>query len=220
MKAKFKLAIFDMDGVLVDSEVHWAESGPEIWGQLGVKYTKAIEKDILGLNVADSVKIVKAKHGYKVSTQKAKNVYKSFRKIVYTEKSNLLPGVLKLLEALKKNGMNIALASGASFESIGRVMDKHKLHYYFELKFSTTDMKLLGKPDPAIYETVIKKFRLSPKQTVVFEDSLPGVHAGKASGAKVIAVPNERPSHGDFSSADLIVKSLADKKVYKFLGIK
>lgn len=217
---KFELAIFDMDGVLVDSEVHWAAAGPQIWDKLGIKYTKDIERGILGLNVRDSTKFINAKYGYKIAIRDARQVYKSFRKLIYTERSQLLPGVMALIDELKKNKVKIALASGASFESIERVMDKHNMHNYFEVKFSTADMRFPGKPDPAIYNAVMRKFKVSPRQTAIFEDALPGVQSGKASGAKVIAIPHNISKHNDFSIADLVVKSLADNKVYKFLGLK
>lgn len=219
MKNKFKLAIFDMDGLLVDSEIHWNETYPAIWGKFGVKYSKRLGKEILGLSVPDAVKFINRKYGKKIPVARVKKAFKSQRKLVYTEKSNLLPGALKLIQVLKKYGVKVALASGASFESIGRVMDKHKLHNFFELKFSTIDMNFPGKPNPAVYKAVIKNFKVRPGSTVVFEDSLVGVQAGKASGAKVIAVPDKRWSHGDFSIANLTAKSLADKRIYKFLGI-
>ena len=69
-------------------------------------------------------------------------------------------------------------------------------------------------------EYLIKKLKADPKKVVIFEDSLVGMRAAKGRGAKVVAVPDKRWSHGDFSSADLIAKSLADKKLYKFIGLK
>lgn len=191
----------------------------ELWNKVGVKYNRAIEKDILGLNVRDSVKIINKKHGYKVKPEGAIEVYKTFRKIVYTDRSNLLPGCLELIKILRDNHIKLAIATGASLESIGRVMDKHQLHEFFKVRFSTGQMKLPGKPNPAVYKAVIKKFKVSPKQTVVIEDALPGVKAGKGSGAKVIAVPGKRANLKDFAIADLVVRSLADKKVYKFLEL-
>lgn len=215
---KFKAAIFDMDGLLVDSEIYWGQLGSKIWPQMGVAYTKELARDILGLNLRDTSKLIKQKYHHGLSAAKVRRIFVSYRKEVYWEKSKLLKGVVELLEFLDKQGMHIALGSSTSLQSIDLVLDRHGLRKFFTVIVSASRMK--GKPNPGVYRKVMKTLKVKPKDAVIFEDSMHGVTAGKASGAKVIAVPDKRWSHGDFSSADLIAKSLADKKIYKFLGIK
>ncbi len=215
---KFKLAIFDMDGLLIDSELHWGKFALLLWKELDVPYSQSLLRDSLGLKTEDMFKMVKSKYYPKLSVVNARRIHGKYKKVVYG-KSNLLKGAVKLLKDVSKSGMPVALASSSSFESIDIVLRKHNIKNMFNVIFSTASMRLPGKPSPAVYTKLIKKFKLSPKEVVIFEDSGVGVASAKGSGAKVIAVPDKRWSHGNFSSADLIAKSLADKNVYKFLGL-
>lgn len=216
---KFKAAIFDMDGLLVDSELHWMKYGSEIWSKLGVRYTEELRRELHGLRIWDQVKLVKEKYHPKLTHAETWRVYGQYRKKVYINKSKLLRGARELLKALEKNGALIALGTSASRMSIDMVMDKYKLRSFFHLIVSAAKLRIPGKPHPAIYKKIIKRLRFQPKQVVIFEDSFSGVKAAKGSGAKVVAVPDKRWSHGDFSIADLVVKSLADKRIYKLLGL-
>ena len=216
---KFKAVIFDMDGLLIDSEMHWAKHGPEIWTKLGVIYNEDFRKDIVARRLRDVFQIAKTKYNPKLTWRRTKSVYKNYTQIVYGNDARLLKGARHLLTALGKKGFLVALGTSSSPMSIRLVMKKYNLKKHFHLTVSAFRMKK-GKPHPAIYHKTMKLLKVKPEETVIFEDSNVGVKAGKASGAKVIAIPDKRWSHGDFSIADLVAKSLADEKIYKYLGIK
>jgi len=98
-------------------------------------------------------------------------------------------------------------------------IEKFKLEGVFQYLLSTESMNLPGKPNPAIYTEAIRLFDVIPQDVVVFEDTVRGLTAAKASGARVVAVPDPRWSHGDFSEADLIARSLEDPQIISFLGV-
>jgi HAD superfamily hydrolase (TIGR01509 family) len=132
----------------------------------------------------------------------------------------MLKGAKRLLLNLHKKKIILALASSSSSLNLNLFIKKNDLLGKFDIIFSTASMNLPGKPHPAVYKAVIKKSGCKPAEAVVFEDSTVGLKSAKGSGAKTIAVPDKRWSHGDFSSADLIANSLTDKRIYKFLGLK
>ena len=105
MANKFKLAIFDMDGLLIDSEIHWIKLDKEFWPQLGVDNLGNFQKDILGLKLDDIYKVVKAKYNPKLSITKARQMHARYGKIIYSEKADLLKGAKILLKKLKISGI-------------------------------------------------------------------------------------------------------------------
>ena len=216
---KFKAAIFDMDGLLIDSEMYWIKYGPEIWSQLGIVYSKHFTQDIVALKLNDVFQIAKKKYNPKLTWNRIKSVYENYTAVVYGKDAQLLKGARQLLVALGKNGFLVALGTSSYPVSIDLVMKKHKLRKHFHLIVSASRMRK-GKPHPAIYRKIMKRLRVKSDEAVIFEDSLVGVTAGKRSGAKVIAIPDKRWSHGNFAIADLVARSLADKRIYKFLGLK
>ena len=184
-----------------------------------VPYSSALLSDSKGLNTVDLFKMVKAKYNKRLSLTKAKNTHEQYRKFIYSQ-AKLLPGTRKLLKAIKSNGAYIALGTSSPLRSVKSFFKKHNTKVYFNAAFSTVSLKLPGKPHPAVYNALIKNFKCSPNQTVIIEDSSTGFKAAKASGAKVIAVPEEGANLKNFQTADLIATSLADKKIYEFLGLK
>ncbi|MFA6427712.1 MAG: HAD family phosphatase [Candidatus Magasanikbacteria bacterium] len=216
---KIKAVIFDMDGVMVDSEIHWPEVEKDIWPQFGIKFTPEFKQAIVGINRKDALAYVKQTYGVEIPMEDINVMYNAVGETVYKVKSNLMPGVRTLILACKNFGFDLAIASSSPLEWIEMVLEKFDLKSYFKTVCSTTSMNVPGKPDPAIYSITMRQLGLEPSSVIIVEDSVVGVKSGKASGARVIAVPDKRWSFGDFSQADLVVESLQDKKMYTFLGI-
>jgi HAD superfamily hydrolase (TIGR01509 family) len=130
----------------------------------------------------------------------------------------LMAGVVDLLDQLQQNGTPIAIATSSSRSYVDRVLAPHGLLGRFGFVLTCEDVDL-GKPHPEVYEKAAKRMGHSPEFMIVLEDSVNGVSAAKAAGAKCIAVPHERVQRAGLATADLIVSSLEDMELRRFLGI-
>ncbi|MBI2443962.1 MAG: HAD family phosphatase [Candidatus Magasanikbacteria bacterium] len=214
----FKAVIFDLDGVLIDSEIYWAEVEEKIWRQLGITDIKQAQHDVLGLNLDDTVKLLRQKYRCALSADEIKAPFHEYARYVYGT-CQLMPGALALLQRIKTGSIPLAIASSSPNSWIDMFLARFKLEKMFDFVFSTESMNLPGKPDPAIYLAIRKQLAVLPEATVIFEDSQNGFLAAKRSGARVIAVPDPRWSYGDFSAADLVADSLADQRILQFIGL-
>ena len=215
----FRAVIFDMDGVLVDSELHWEKVEKELWGRLGITMLDEFRKKILGLKTSDILELARKSYGLKVSPGETHRIYNNAALPVYEKYSSLLPGVTQLLSKLQARGATLAIASSSPELWIDTFLRRFSLHDVFPRVFSAETLGVPGKPDPAIYTHTMREMSLRPEDTVIIEDSTNGFQAALASGAATVAVPDPRWSRGDFSAADLVISSLQDKKLYDFLGL-
>lgn len=219
MTPEIQAVIFDMDGVLVDSELYWSQDEEKFWHKIGITHSEELSKDIRGRKIEDSVVILQKKYNVNIPYEQFKIALNEMAINVYKNHCNLLPGVQELIDALFSAGIPMSLASSSPRNWIEAVFEKFNLAPFFQYVLSAQSDHIPGKPKPDIYTQVIQLNKKEPRQCAVIEDTWLGIEAGKASGAFVIAVPDERWSRGDFSKADYIAKTLQDKNVYKFLGI-
>ncbi len=208
---KYKAVIFDMDGVLVDSEINWHKYESNVWEELGIVQVDEVRAAILGKRLSDVVKIVS---GYAPGHDVLfiRQTFDQMADKVYAD-SSVMDGVAELLEFLREKGVRIGLASSSMQRWIDLFFAGNSFKKYFDVVLSGESLDLPGKPDPAIYLEAAKRLDVSPDECVVIEDSFAGVSSGKASGAYTIAIPDMRWSKGDFSIADMRVSSLHDEKI-------
>lgn len=215
---RFQAAIFDMDGVLVDSEIRWHEVEADLWGKLGITVTDDLRAALLGKKLGDILPYVKERYGGQWSIAEARELYIRAGIPIYSRHCQLLSGARELVEKLRRV-VPLALASSSPFEWIDVLLQRFQWKEVFERRYSTESMNLPGKPDSTIYHLAIESLKLKPEEVVIFEDSPRGFQAAHASGAAVVAVPDPRWSHGDFSSADFVAHTLADPNLISFLRL-
>ena len=202
-----KAVIFDMDGVLVDSEPLHKEAETYVLAKHGIQYSENIAKqytaygteelfwkDIanhfrIELDIAEAIK------------QKQKYYFNHFNKI------ELIQPAIDLLQRLKSHNCRIALASSSSRNVIKKTLSTFSLEKYFEFTISSDDVNY-GKPAPDVFILAAQSLKIDPQNCIVIEDSVNGVKAGKAAGMTVVAVPNAFTETFNFSEADYILKSL------------
>uniref|UniRef100_A0ACD5VUQ1 Uncharacterized protein n=1 Tax=Avena sativa TaxID=4498 RepID=A0ACD5VUQ1_AVESA len=201
--------IFDLDGTLLDTERATRDVLKEFLGTYGKVPDAAKEVQRLGQMHRESTTGIIADYGLPLTVEEySEAIYPLYMK--RWQSANPLPGVKRLLKHLHKNGVPLALASN----SIRRNID-HKILKLGELKdcFSVVlggDQVPHGKPCPDIFLEAAKRLGANPSSCLVIEDSLVGVQAAKASGAKVVAVPSLQSQRQCYSIADLILYSLLD----------
>jgi len=205
-----KAVIFDMDGLMVDSEPISYKASDTLLRKYGHKLTDVPEevlKDALGKRVksfvSEYMKILDIDAPVEQLMEERSEI---FLKDI-NENLKMMPGLIDLLKQLKANNLKIALASSATLKYINIVLDKFDLRNYFDVILSGDDVKK-GKPDPEVYLVAAEKLGLKPSECVVLEDALNGIKAAKAAGCKCIAIPGRIKQ--DLSIADKIVISLND----------
>ena len=203
--------IFDMDGLLIDSEPIWREVEKEIFAEVGIILTDEMCFTTVGLRIDEVVNHWHAKFPWENPSQemiKEKVIDQVIELIL--KKGEILPGVIQTIEYFHSKNYPLAIASASSMRIIDAVTEKLKIKKYFTIIHSA-EFEEYGKPHPAVFISTAKKLNVLPQNCLVFEDSLNGVIAGKAARMKVIAIPE--PIHFEnlkFNIADLKLKSLLD----------
>lgn len=202
-----KAVIFDMDGVLIDSEPLYEQHLKTFLVTLGVSDPEKLQRSLKGKSSKDISAILietfSLTHNLDELTQISRQAY-----LDYLNAQELLPpipGAKELVEHLHRAGHPIALASSASNKRIKLFLDKLGLEQYFKLIASGEDVKR-SKPAPDIFLLAADLLGKSPEECVVIEDAWNGVQAAKAAGMKCIAYSGSIHNSDDLSDADLIVK--------------
>lgn len=216
---KYQAVIFDMDGVLIDSELFWNEASEKFFGKRHILFTKEIKAHLTGNSMQQSMLWVKQEFELPESLADLCQEYTELSSHIYEHVTHPLPGVVDLLKKLRQTDLKVAIASGSYLSRIEMIVKKFGWENYFDAVASTDHVNFIGKPDPAIYLHAAEVLGARSSRCVAIEDSVNGVWSAKAAGMRCIAAINERWSYGDFSAADLIVKSLEDSQVFSFLGV-
>jgi len=203
-----KVVLFDLDGVLVDSEQVNIKAGIQSFKDIGINLSKQEQNLIIGRHPADYDKIFKYKFNKK---EMVKRHHKHYLENYYLTK------VFPFAQTFVKN-VQKKCRTGLVTSSDMKIIKNHALKL-LNLKFDkyvTFEDCKKRKPAPDCYLLAARKFRVQPKDCVVFEDSLPGVNAAKSAGMICIAVANSVPA-SKLKHADLVVKNLYDKRIWSLL---
>lgn len=206
-----KAVIFDMDGLLIDSEPLWREAIIKVFDNIGLKLTFKQCQETMGLRVNEVVEYwftknkIKGVQKEKVIADIAKEVA-NFIKL----KGKIMKGAQQVIGMLSSRGIPLAIASSSPMSVIDAVLEKISIKDKMQV-VNSAEHESHGKPHPDVYISTAKKLNISPDQCLAFEDSPNGVLSAKAAKMKCVAVPDSSLS-GDkiFSIADLTIGSLED----------
>lgn len=204
--------IFDMDGLLVDSEPFWRRVEANCFDELGTDIRPLLgHGHTMGLRVDEAIAYLASGAGL-VDFDEAALTERVVAGVVgaISAEAVLMPGALEAIELFGAAGLRIGLASGSTPPVIDAVLDRFSLRGYFGVVASAAD-DLLGKPHPGIFLRAAEALGATAARTVVLEDSLNGVIAAKAARMRVIAVPHpDDAADPRFSIADLQLSSLLE----------
>jgi mannitol-1-/sugar-/sorbitol-6-/2-deoxyglucose-6-phosphatase len=209
VSAGFGASIFDMDGLLVDSEPLWRDAEVEILGALGVPLGETSTRRTKGMFVEEVSAYWYERYpwgGPSVGDVAVQIVDRVCELVV--ERAELLPGVSNAIEVCRRHGLALAVASSSEYRLIHLVLDHFALTDLFSLIHSAED-EPYGKPHPGVYLTAAAKLDVHPTRCVAWEDASAGVLAAKAARMVCVAVPEpiER-HHPGFGIADAVLESL------------
>ena len=219
--AKCEAVIFDMDGVMIDSEPFWFEAEIECFAKVNIFITNHDCEQTMGVRIGE---IVEMRYKQKPWDEQKLNITKKelsdmiVQRVIdkVLEKGEPLSGLKYILDYIcnKRPKLKLAVASSSDLVLIKAVMEKlHpmvNIYDRFLLYESAQDLEF-GKPHPQIYINTAKKLDVDPRNCLAIEDSLSGTLSAKAAQMKVISIPFDYPNHKlQFRIADKILNSLND----------
>ncbi len=203
--------IFDMDGLLIDSEPLWREAEIAVFGSVGLCLTEELCRRTMGWRIDEVVAYWHERFPWNGPSreQVVTQVLNAVQRLII-EKGSLMEGVRDTIANLYAQDAKLAIASSSPMRLIRTVVERFALDGYFSVLHSA-EIEAAGKPDPAVYRTTMLLLGTDPQDCIAFEDSLSGVRAAKAAGATVIAVPAPEDAHDPgFAAADMVLASLSD----------
>ncbi|HEY6071428.1 MAG TPA: HAD family phosphatase [Chthoniobacterales bacterium] len=191
MRQTFRAVIFDLDGVLADSEPTWDEIDAQLLGEYGVKYRGEYHREVLGVSYRGSVEFFKKTFNISVPTEEMMKRREKIAIEFFAKKIGLFPSTKKVLEELQKMNLRLAVATSSVSASARPFLDRHQITKFFEVIITGDEIKR-GKPAPDIYLAAAKKLGVAASDCLVIEDSLSGIAAAKAANMCVAAIPDRR----------------------------
>lgn len=195
------LIIFDMDGLMIDSERLTMQAYIDMGREWGLPVTQEQFLNIIGKNSRDIKNQYRRDFGEDIDADRLYREIGALRdRRVREDGIPVKKGLHDLLTMLKEEASAIPLtvASGSDEEVINRHLETAGLSHYFTDVLSSRDVPR-GKPAPDVFLSLCERFRVSPEETLVFEDSPNGIRAGLAGNMQVIAVPDIQPVPDDIA---------------------
>ena len=205
-------AVFDLDGLLVNTEDLYQHVGSELLRRRGKTFGPDLLDAMMGRPPAVSLAIMIEWHGLADTVETLAAETAAIFAGLLDERLEPMPGAVDLVETLAARGLPraVATSSGPAFahDVLGRVglLDR------FAFVLTSADV-VHGKPDPEIYLAAAARLGVDPAAMIVFEDSHNGCRAAVAAGAVVVAVPGGHSRRHDFAGARLVANSLADPRI-------
>ena len=207
-----KAIIFDMDGVLIDSERLWKQAENEVFTSLGVKVTDEYSKLTESMTTSEVTKFWYDRYPWKNRSLNTVEQMVISRVIELIKAKNCqIKGIKPFIEKLKSQKFKIGLATNSPNEIIPVVLKKLDIFHLFDA-ISSAEFEIKGKPDPAIYFRAANKLGIQPEACIAIEDSYSGMLAAKNAGMTVVAFTNGNRD-SVFEIADYQIDNFNDNKI-------
>ena len=209
MPASIRAVVFDLDGLMFDTEALYFRVSSEMVAARGKTFTPEIMRAMIGRRSVEAGYMLKTMTGL---DEPLDVLLADVRQRFYAEMETAVhptPGLFHLLDRLGHHGLPLAVATSSRRSYAAQLLGQHRLLNRFRFVLGSEDVAR-GKPDPEIYLTAIERFDVPPRSVLVLEDSPAGVASGRAAGAYVVGVPHEHSPAQALQSADLIVPRLDD----------
>ena len=199
--------IFDMDGVIIDSEPIHLSMTKELLKQFNIEISDQELHTFVGTSSRNMWEHFQKRFSLSVSLEELLERDK-VKYFTYLKEHNIKPitGVVELIEDIHKASYPMILASSASSENIDITLNKFGIAHYFKFRMSGANLKH-SKPHPEIFLVSASRINANPKNCLVIEDSENGVKAAKSAGMKCIGFKNHNSGFQDLSLADTVIDS-------------
>jgi beta-phosphoglucomutase len=208
-------AIFDMDGVLVDSNPFHLRKWMDLLHENNIPYNPdELPEQILGKRNDDAFRLFFGPELTREERRRLSEKLEQQFRAAFGPHAKPLPGLLSLMRQLEEAGIPMAVASSAMRPNVEFVVDALAFRPFFRTLISGDDVRF-PKPHPEIYLKTAEELGVHPAACVAFEDSFPGIGAVKAAGMKCVAIASTFPIEDLRACADLAVRSFEDLSIEK-----
>jgi HAD superfamily hydrolase (TIGR01509 family) len=202
--------VFDMDGVLVDSEAVWDDVRQRFTEENGGRWHEGAQRDMMGMSSVEWSRYVRDRLGVDMDPERISTTVADRVADLYRERLPLLPGAVEAVRSLATE-WPLAVASSSNRDVIDLVVELAGLKEELRATVSSEEVGA-GKPAPDVYLQAARQLDVDPAACAAIEDSTNGIRSARAAGMSVIAVPNrDYPPEGDaLGQADRVLDSLVD----------
>jgi pseudouridine-5'-monophosphatase len=201
--------VFDLDGLLIDSEPLQLRAWDAYLRQHGAELTSELLQRMLGLRLVDSAELVARELALPVTPAEVATARDALFLATVPGNVAAMPGASELISDLRRRGRRLALATSGHRRYVDLALESAGLAGLFDVEV-TGEMVARGKPAPDTYQRAAELLQLAPVQCLALEDAPNGVASAKAAGLWCIAVPGEHAPSARFNPADAVVNSLLD----------
>jgi HAD superfamily hydrolase (TIGR01509 family) len=210
--------IFDMDGVLLDSEPLHLQALNEVLAPLGHRATAAEDRQFFGLTNEECWRVIMRRYALPGRLDDYLARYDEAVLRVLQQPVTPTPGVPELLARLRRRGVRLALASASKRSWVDATLQAIGLRRAFEVVVSADDVAH-GKPAPDLFSLAARRLGVPPERCVVVEDSPNGVLAGRRAGMAVVAVRRPETDDHPFDDAVRVIDALGEGELERLLGV-
>jgi HAD superfamily hydrolase (TIGR01509 family) len=209
MPAVVEAVVFDMDGVLVDSEALWNAARQQVALEHGGRWSERAQRDMMGMSSREWARYLHDELDVRLEPERISEEVVARMERLYRERLPLIDGAREAVERLAQ--WRLGLASSANRPLIDLVLELAGLSELFAATVSSEEVPR-GKPAPDVYLEAVRRLGLEPKRCAAVEDSANGIRAADAAGMHVVAIPRPdfRPADDALRRADTVLGSLAE----------
>lgn len=210
--------VFDMDGLMFNTEDLYVEVGSQILARRGKRFTRALLDEMMGRPTKTALSIMIQRNQLDATVAQLERETDELFPDVLAAKLAPMPGLLPLLAALEQAGVPKAVATSSRRHFVMDCLSRFDMVERFQFLLTAEDV-VQGKPDPEIYQTASRRLGLDCGRVMVLEDSEIGCRAASQAGTFAVAVPGDHSRNHSFGGAVFIADSLADSRIFAALGL-
>ena len=199
--------IFDLDGILLDSEQVWDEAREQLAKERGGRWHENAQRDMMGMSSPEWARYMHDVIGLPEPPEEISREVVERMMRLYREHLPVVPGAREAVERLAAR-WPLGLASSSNRELIDLALELLRVQHHFKATVSSEEVAR-GKPAPDVYLEAARRLGVAPTHAAAIEDSENGIRAAKAAGMRVIAIPNPHfpPAEDALTQADVLLRS-------------
>ncbi|WP_372754392.1 HAD family hydrolase [Mariniflexile sp.] len=214
-----KAVIFDMDGVIIDSEPMHHKAYHDMFDEVNITVSNELYESFTGQSTLNICKRLCDVFELSETPEYLVSLKRKHYKRFFETNSDLalIDGVEDLIKDYHSNGLKLVLGSSAAMSSINQIFDRFDLNQYFIAKLSGADLKE-SKPHPEIFINAVKASGYTANECIVIEDSTNGIEAAKGAGVFCVGFDSFHSKNQDYTKADLVIKDFNEITYEKVKG--
>lgn len=217
-ESAIRAVVFDLDGLLVNTEDLYEQAGDTVLRRRGKSYDAELREQMMGRPAVDALQLMIDCHALPDTLEELMCECKDVMEELMTMSLAPMPGGRELLDELALANIPRAVATSSTPDYADYVLTRLGLKECFQFVLTAADIHH-GKPDPEVYLLAAKRLGIAPARMMVLEDSGNGCRAATAAGAFTVAVPNRHTRDHKFPPVHLTADTLADQRIRKLLGL-